>query len=257
MYYYYYPDGSQIENPNEFVRFYNMCYYLTNSTIVEKRIEKLLYRGKDQLERADIVYILAWKMNGLNQRASSIEVPFVFKKYREDTKLEWNLEVNKEKAVNYGNQVRSEQEDNIKRLVDCVLKNSNKNKWNDIDASAVLDSLQRCVDGDNKKDSKIKGIGHVYLITLLYFITQGAYPIYDIHVMKALTAIKSKDIRLGGKISVRNLPIISHPDFWKTYLDYIKSLEAFSKSLYNNDKNQYKYDRNIDRALWVYGHLFK
>lgn len=90
---------------------------------------------------------------------------------------------------------------------------------------------------------KIKGIGPVYAITLLYFISKAEYPIYDNFADIALQAITDKD---SWKNTYNDKTIYS----WKNYEEYKKTIfEIFG------DK-EYQKNRKIDQALWAYGHLF-
>ena len=43
--------------------------------------------------------------------------------------------------------------------------------------------------------ASLEGIGSVYLITFMYFITQGEMRIYDIFAMMALDAIYPSDVQ--------------------------------------------------------------
>lgn len=90
---------------------------------------------------------------------------------------------------------------------------------------------------------EIDGIGAVYAITFLYFVSSGEWPIYDKFAHLALLGIE------GGKFP----DIIKDPTLgtlaFEGYKKYIELLE-------DHFGDTYKEDRNIDRALWAYGHLF-
>lgn len=102
-------------------------------------------------------------------------------------------------------------------------------------------------------DNAPAGFGSVYLITLLFFISGGEYPIYDQCADKALMAIKN-NVMPGEKVYYKPLPDRKSRKFLQIfdgqYGEYIKSL----KELFTEE---YKFNRDIDRALWVYGHLFE
>ena len=96
------------------------------------------------------------------------------------------------------------------------------------------------------------GIGTVYMITLLYFIKEGDYPIYDKYAMIALDAI-IEEKEPGSYIKYKELPSRKSKAFGNVielYNEkYIEKIEkVFGKEYYNC--------RKFDRALWVYGHLF-
>ena len=120
----------------------------------------------------------------------------------------------------------------------------------------------------DSKDSDIKkamrGIGTVYLLTLLYFITGGATPIYDRFAMAALLVWKLRDsitIPENSIIRVEALPDKKDDKVRNIlkeglYSKYIELLSDFCGMVYG-DKDKWKDDRNVDRALWVYGHFFE
>lgn len=97
----------------------------------------------------------------------------------------------------------------------------------------------------------IDGIGPVYAITLLHFVSRGEWPIYDKFAHLALLAIETeKDYPFIIKDSDLEKKFRSGTK--KTFDDYVEYKSLLHK--YFGDK--YKEDRNIDRALWTYGHLF-
>ena len=79
---------------------------------------------------------------------------------------------------------------------------------------------------------RVTGIGPVYLITLLYFISKGQYPIYDKFAHISLKMIEEKDCQFNSLIKD----------------NYVTRLRNIFGKAYN--------DSNVDRALWVYSHLF-
>ena len=126
---------------------------------------------------------------------------------------------------------------------------------NEIDIDEIWNNLISC-----SKD--INGLGTVYLITILYFITKGNKPIYDRYAMASLSVLKlhklHNDIKVCKDSIIRgwNLPlkseindgIILEKD--SIYGQYCSLLEEFFPN------NKWK-DRDVDRALWVYGHYFR
>ena len=94
-------------------------------------------------------------------------------------------------------------------------------------------------------------------MTLLFFATKGNYPIFDRFAFAALCAINE-----GAKPD-RNRPLVDYVKMStannvsgaaEIYEKYMKLL--LDKKLFDwNNKNATE-KRDIDRALWVYGHLF-
>lgn len=243
----------------KFVNTYAPSYFLGNPQIVpsarqsspwaEEEIDKVLESKQGLRHRKDVIRVLAWKMGGLNHKSSTEEYPFIFKTYRKNN-LMW-CDSYPERAVNNGNNV-----DNIHRLVSFIVDENNRYRWNSLEAGGcekaktILQDLSKCVEGD-KDEEKVSQIGPVYLITLLFFITSGEYPIYDIQAMKALKAIEMRKVP-GEQIEIDGLPSdIKQQKFWDLYYrEYIGLLRKYFH-------DEYKTNRNIDRALWVYGHYFK
>ena len=95
---------------------------------------------------------------------------------------------------------------------------------------------------------KVDNLGSVYIITLLYFISGGKYPIYDKFAHKAVKALyfneNPQDIYVGeapGKRETKKVMAI-----YREYCWLLK--EVFGT---------YDIPRNLDQALWVYGHCKK
>jgi len=98
----------------------------------------------------------------------------------------------------------------------------------------------------------LPGFSWTYRLTLLFFITRGNQPIYDQFAHKAALAI-DQDLppwtdfgMLGSKIY---MPVSS----WKGY-DKFKQL---LRTIKLQPSGGMFISRDDDRALWVYGHLFK
>lgn len=88
--------------------------------------------------------------------------------------------------------------------------------------------------------------GSVYLINVLYFISKREIPIYDNFAHKAVKALEFK--KNPWEIFVGGMPSKDKEDDVLNLLDeYVFYLEdLFGK---------HKIERDLDRALWVYGHL--
>lgn len=117
---------------------------------------------------------------------------------------------------------------------------------NELTDETIISTLSRLMECD--------GYGAVYALTLLYFTSHGAYPIYDKYAHIALIMILS-----GRKFNT----IITESDR-KREFDFdsrdgkrvFKYYKAYISKLNEVFGAEWKRDRNIDRALWSYGHLF-
>ena len=236
MYQFFYPDGESIKAPNQrekFVEFYNQCYYLRVSPYIEQDIEAIL-KNSAPLTRENIIKILEWKTGG---------------KY-----------IEKEGII--------------------------RNQYRTISVSEVKDklgkmrgflSMEECINL-LKTLCEIDGVGIVYAITLLHFVTNGKqYPIYDKFSHIALLAIMASNGNSEKKYGGIGLVTDSHYNkeinLQKTKKDKLDVEGIFEQYLrsYVNPINEIFSDvfgcnygetmdqnanRDIDRALWTYGHLF-
>lgn len=222
----------------EFVKQYSEIYYTggekldyninQNSRYVEKQIEYLLEEGiKNEI---DIIHVLAWKIGKINVKESEDKKKFV---YTEDWKNAESFEVKcynrKVDLTEFVNYVKN----NIEELEKLAKDEPQK----------VLNLL--------KVHSPI-GIGTVYLITMLYFISRGKYPIYDRFAMMAVDAIEN-GIEPEGYVSYKELPEKDNKKFKSVYELYNDNYVNKVKNIFGDEYNK----RDVDRALWVYGHYFK
>lgn len=219
---------------DRFIREYEPVYYNTSqsklirrksSLFVEKEIEKILATG---LRAEDIPLVIAWKIGNINHKESTNRI--VFKNNCNQT-LEFKTQYNIIKA---------------KPLVDYIANN--------------LSYLKNLAESDPYKsfaklcENKVDYFGTTYLLTLLYFLSQGTMPIYDKFAHIALLALKDEvkphEPIYGYKPIEQARDNISRVKAWKTYMDYRNLLIDLA------GENRYR-DKSIDRALWVYGHAFK
>ncbi len=243
-------------NKEEFIRLYADSYYLDKGTVgqiapnaagTRKHIEDLMdgILAKGITGKLDIIHILAWKMSKFVQ--SSNQPDLVYAKDWEGLIGIGEEDIGDSLCVErYGNSFE------IGRIAVSVfhalpqLEETAKLSW-----QALLKKLNALIGG-------FYGLGPVYLITLMYFISRGTYPIYDQFTMMALTAIH-EDVKPGGKIPYKGLPSVKEllenddPDFgYQRFIDLLNSV--FSEEELFRDGKPY---RDVDRALWVYGHYFK
>ncbi len=92
----------------------------------------------------------------------------------------------------------------------------------------------------------MSGLGTVYLLTLVWAISGMKYPIFDRFSKIAITAIckSEKPNKKGYKYPPDKTQIVSIKDMYEKYQGQLS--EVFG--------NEWKTRREIDQALWVYGH---
>lgn len=222
---------------DDFVSLYGTSYYIGNEKIVpgisrssrfvEGEIDRLLREGiKSKL---DIVHILAWKIGKVKHPKSDSK--FVYAK-------DWK-DAEKYKATRYGKTFE------IENMAGYVADNITMLKEKaEQDPQSVLFDL---------KNVGVAGLGSVYLITLLYFISGGKYPIYDRFAAMAVDAIRDEKLP-GEEVRYHYLPDKNSKSFDTIMQDH---MIPYIQKLNEIFGNSYQDNRNIDRALWVYGHLFK
>lgn len=239
---YYFPNKGEITSQAEFINFYDQCYYLYVSPSKEKEIEEIL-KGSKSLNKQNIIKILEWKTGGKYDNAiKRLTNPYGSISYTTICQIEEAVKTQKR------DKIMSETE--AKNLLKTLLK--------------------------------FDGIGPVYAITLLYFITRGQYPIYDKFAHIAIVVIynqKQYGSIIYDRYLNRNTPLSDGPEqtvylnsidlkekgsnepkgqaidkLFSDYHDhYLTPLNTLFHCEYGKDFNT---DRRIDRALWVYGHLF-
>lgn len=235
---FYMKDGTEISKET-FIKSYNDSYYLgssrvlnrvtQNSKYVENEIDQLLKNGIR--EPIDIIHILAWKIGKVRHTDSDNEKRFVYAKGWDDAE---NFKIKL-----YKNTL------DVKEFVLYIIKNiAELEKLSENEPQEVLNQL---------KEHSPKGIGTVYLVTLLYFISKGKHPIYDRFAMMALDAISGDIKPYSQKIKAPILPDKHSSKFKhvmdRYYKEYVEKVNKIFGSVYWKN-------RDIDRALWVYGHAF-
>ena len=92
---------------------------------------------------------------------------------------------------------------------------------------------------------KLKNVGAVYLITILFFLSDKEYPIYDYFAHKAVKALylnkKPHEVFVGAAPDKKEKDKV-----FAMYGEYIYLLDHVFG--YHN------IERELDRALWVFGH---
>lgn len=233
--------GKEITDIKEFVDLYEPCYFVGNfkaqgiihsqssKYVEEKEIMPILSGHINSY--SDFAKIMAWKIGKIKHLESEESNKVI---YAENWKL-----CEKQNPLRYGKELQ------LKKMSDYIL-----NSREDLERLA-LNNPQECL--RRLRNVNVTGIGTVYLITILFFLSHGNYPIYDRLAMASLLAAEQDLSQIDGK----QIEMIEMPTKWehgfaticeKQYAEYIKRLDDL-----NFD---YKNDRRLDRALWVYGHAF-
>lgn len=224
---------------DEFVRRYSKSYYLgekrivpgvaQSSRFVEDEIDRLLREGIQT--ETDVIHILAWKLGKVKHADSEKARAF---QYASD----W-ADAESCKAKRYGKEL------DLRAIASYIVARR------DILEGAAKEDPQETL--GCLRNVGVDGLGSVYLVTLLYFISRGEYPIYDRFAAMALCAIEN-DVKPRGKVEYKELPDKNSKAFCSvmgtSVIPYKERLEAiFGQGCCKN--------RDVDRALWVYGHWFQ
>lgn len=98
---------------------------------------------------------------------------------------------------------------------------------------------------------RLAGFGNVYILTVLFFVSHGRFPIYDRYAHIAAQAIH-QNLRPDSPVQYKEL------QKWDDYDRYINLLLTISKACPQQFASpSMLISRSVDRALWVYGHFFE
>lgn len=237
---------------------------------VEGAIEKILINGIS--EPIDVKRILAWKLGNINMEETESNL-------KDDNQVfVYNTGWKKDKYPiedKVSRPIYTQTKIQLEGLCNYVCGKSKDFPQNyghdfneEFDNETVINIVKNFFDEINDfKKSKEKdifqGIGIVYSLTLLYFISQGRIPIYDKFVHIALKAIHM------GKKPTDDVVYYSAPVNKKTNTaialmeEYMWLIEntvgnelLLRKCIKNTKEDDIERIRKVDRALWVYGHLF-
>jgi hypothetical protein len=144
-----------------------------------------------------------------------------------------NIRISRNKIVNldeYLDAINGEKDDLQKQLLD------------DNDVQKTFNDLLKLQD-----NAEVKPFGSVYIITLIYFLSGGTYPIYDQFAHRAVKALyfgfNPMSIYVGGAPDKHDDAVMA------MYKEYLFLLEGVFGT--------YHISREQDQALWVYGHSQK
>ena len=240
---YYYPKS---EKSDPLVKGLSRC-----SHYPEEEIDTLLKDGIKNEE--DVVHILAWKIGKIAHLACKENKPFSYS-------IDWvDLEDYDNWARNSSTIKLRKNQFPIKEIAEYVL--ANLNHWEkDIEQNNWFGVLEDF--NNTKREKGWHGLGTVYCITLLYFISKGKHPIFDQFADKALDVISQNKEAFPNADDKKYEPIPSDlptkdekkmGELKERYKRYCKKIETLKSQL--SDRYRDPQNRDLDRALWVYGHI--
>jgi len=192
-----------------------------SSRLVEDQVCSLLAKGS-LLSEDDLKLLMAWKIGAIDHRAS---------------------EQNKKIAYYYGwdGKTKNRYGHPLGSSIACL-------------ASKMSDIAKEIAAGKPEYlfnlHSNLDGFGPVYIITMLFFVSQGRYPIYDRFAHIAVQAVQ-EGLAPGSYVSYK--PV----QRWSDYEEYVRLLSPIGEACCDQPKNsRMLISRPVDRALWVYGHSF-
>lgn len=237
-----------------FVRTYANAYFLGAPRIVpgirqscryvEGEVEEILRNGF--FSSSDAIRVMAWKAGKIKQRCSQDSLSF---KYNSDW-ANWETEA---AGIDGGDVKALERQSRVgvPYFAAWVWASRKEERWSPAlrrgDIQEVLDDMsEHCP----------PGVGTTQMLSLLYFISRGAYPIIDRFAGTALAAISS-GVSPDDKTLVRSLWKELPAKGSKGFRSVVRNcVLPYRKTLNCLFGGAWETDRNIDRALWVYGHRF-
>ena len=222
-------NGSQVSYP-QWRGIYEPLYFLNGPTLgrkvnsrnqsshfVENRIDVLLNQST-ALSQADLTLALAWKIGAINHSASTASIVWA--------------------PAHFPNTlVGGRYKWNFSQSVPLLANNMNDILQQLAMNPAYLFSLR--LPGT--------GFGPTNKLAIQFIITHGVEPIYDIYAHKAALAIH-QNLAPGASVASYR-PV----EKWNDFQAFRGLLHAIGLQQHGN----MWISRNDDRALWVYGHLFK
>ena len=127
----------------------------------------------------------------------------------------------------------------------------------------AYDDLLSIVLGASEPNTPLEGYGSVYIISSLFFLSKGKVPIYDYYANVAVKALLY-DV-CPQDVYVAQAPLKdqhSRGDNAKKsamnmLLEYQRQLEVLAKGTAHFKNGELFISRELDQALWVYGHATK
>ncbi len=222
----------------------------TKKAVEDKIISILNHTGEKTV--LDVKYIMAWKVGAIDMKKSD-EICI---RYRAE--LDWGEDREIKDEVcrpQYTNDKFY-----LKGLTEFVCENGRDIEFKGIETTEVLDFITAYCDEKAKKSQRLSSVGIVYMITLLHFLTCGAVPIYDKYVHIALKAIlwdkrPGEPVYYAGPADNQKVTVLGLLDEYMRLIDAVLDGSAYKIYRKCSDEDIEKI-RKLDRALWVYGHLF-
>ena len=122
----------------------------------------------------------------------------------------------------------------------------------DFDCSGELRNIYKTVLGLSPYN-----VGPVYNITALFFLSRGKFPIYDRFAHKAVRALaldmKPSEVYIGSNPSKDEIDQVMC--MYNEYMFLLK--KVFPKGVSDEGTTSPFISRELDQALWVYGHADK
>ena len=255
-YTFYYPDRTKISSLKAFVDFYSNEYFRDCfkkscdspdgdsiphikglhrcSRIVECKVEEIR-KKEDPLNLAELPLLLAWKIGKIAHKKSDDEKKVVFAS-------DWETHNNNDEyCVSFSIPRKHQKQTQTISCCDIIQCINKYPAFSIKKKDSILPSLDNQTICFLEDLTKINGIGPTYAITILYFASKGIFPIYDRFADKAITAI-CKGLEPYSDFSISTMTNKNCFSLYQSYIEKIKMLNI--------------YNRELDQALWAYGHLF-
>ena len=201
-----------------------VCYSQSDETIELKILSGSCFN------RREFARMLAWKIGKIRPNQEGNDGIIYYKDWLNCEKSNPQIRGREFQLQEYFDRISSSKE--ILALIDKD------------DVEGCINCLMSC---------KVRGIGPVYSIAVLFFLSKGKYPIYDRFVKTALDVLYSSD---GKSIPKRGDSAKCGEVNPQVYLDFRRKMDSLYKELYPGEEIDYIKNRELDRALWVYGHGF-
>ncbi len=235
-------NGIKVCTPNkifddlsEFLSIYSKAYCLDND-----KISGICYRQSDDIIERDI-------LGSTNNEYRFFARKIAWKLGR----IKWLECTNINNIKYYKDWARCENENpslyglefNLKRYYDDLNFEKIRYFCDINDLNSALEHITNC---------KIVGIGQVYSLAVLFFASDGKYPLYDRYVREALDYIFGD--KAGWPVKGESKEYLGANAF-ECYDKYVNRIERLMDALGKNKRNYIEF-RDLDRALWIYGHGF-
>jgi hypothetical protein len=201
------------------------------SHYVENEVCALLTKNAP-LSRKDLEVIMAWKIGLIDHRQSEITRRIVYLQ-------NWPTQL--APKLQYGTQDFSTSIPYLAANMITITAKINQNPQ-------YLFNLKQ------QHLPQLRSFGYVYLLTLQFFITHGRFPIYDKFAHVATLAIDRGLVPDSPPTSQVKYTELAK---WSDYQAYMNLLGRIRNACPQQAHFPMFISRDLDRALWVYGHFFE